>query len=49
VISGSLNVEGQLLRAGDFHHADAESDHSDLWTDEGAEVLLVTAASDYLE
>jgi hypothetical protein len=49
VISGSLNVEGQLLRAGDFHHADAESDHSDLWTDEGAEVLIVSAASDFLE
>jgi hypothetical protein len=49
VISGSLNVEGQVLRAGDFHHAEAESDHSDQWTDEGVEVLLVGAASDYLE
>ncbi len=49
VISGSLIVEGQVLRAGDFHHADGESDHAELWTDEGVEVLLVTAASDVLE
>jgi quercetin dioxygenase-like cupin family protein len=48
VISGSLIVEGQVLRAGDFHHAEGESDHAELWTDEGVEVLLVAAASDYL-
>ena len=48
VIRGSLIVEGQLLRAGDFHHAEAASDHGALHTDEGAEVLLVAAASDYL-
>ena len=47
VISGSLIVEGRLLRAGDFHHAEADSDHSEIWTDEGAEVLLVASASDY--
>jgi quercetin dioxygenase-like cupin family protein len=49
VISGSLMVEGRVLRAGDFHHAAAESDHREAWTDEGVEVLLVAAASDYLE
>ena len=49
VISGSLMVEGRLLRAGDFHHAESESDHAEIWTNEGAEVLLVAAASDYLE
>ena len=48
VIRGSLVVEGQLLRAGDFHHAEGESDHGALHTDEGVEVLLVAAASDYL-
>lgn len=47
VISGSLVVEGHLLRAGDFHHAEGDSDHGEIWTDEGAEVLLVAAASDY--
>jgi anti-sigma factor ChrR (cupin superfamily) len=48
VIRGSLYIEGQLLRAGDFHHADGESDHAPLHTDEGVEVLLVAAASDYV-
>ena len=48
VIRGSVLVEGQLLRAGDFHHADGASDHGELRTEEGVEVLLVAAASDYL-
>jgi anti-sigma factor ChrR (cupin superfamily) len=48
VIRGSVIIEGQLLRAGDFHHAEGESDHGELRTDEGVEVLLVAAASDYL-
>jgi putative transcriptional regulator len=47
VISGSLHVEGRLLRAGDFHHAEGDSDHGELWTEEGVEVLLVGSASDY--
>ena len=47
VIGGSLNVEGRLLRAGDFHHAEGGSDHGELWTDEGVEELLVGSASDY--
>ena len=47
VISGSLIVEGRVLRAGDFHHAEGDSDHGELWTDEGVEVLLVASASDY--
>jgi quercetin dioxygenase-like cupin family protein len=49
VISGSLHAEGRLLRAGDFHHAEEDSDHAELWTDEGVEVLLVASANDYLE
>jgi putative transcriptional regulator len=48
VLSGSVIVEGQVLRPGDFHHAEGESDHGEAWTDEGVEVLLVAAASDYL-
>ena len=47
VISGSLNIEGRVLRAGDFHHAEGGSDHGEIWTDEGMEVLLVVSASDY--
>ena len=49
VISGSLVVEGQVLHAGDFHHAEGDSDHREAWTDQGMEVLIVAAASDYLE
>jgi anti-sigma factor ChrR (cupin superfamily) len=48
VIRGSVFVEGRLLRAGDFHYAEGESDHGELHTDEGVEVLLAAAASDYL-
>ena len=47
MISGSLIVEGRILRAGDFHHAHGESVHAEQWTDEGVEVLLVASASDY--
>ena len=47
VISGSLNIEGRILRAGDFHHAEGDSDHGEAWSDEGMEVLLVASASDY--
>jgi quercetin dioxygenase-like cupin family protein len=47
VISCSLNIEGRVLRAGDFHHAEGDSDHGEAWTDEGMEVLLVGSASDY--
>lgn len=48
VISGSVVIDGRVLRAGDFHHADADSDHGEIVTTEGAEVLLVGAIEDYL-
>jgi len=48
VISGSLVACGRRIGAGDFHHADAGSDHGELWTDEGCRVLLVVAPEDYL-
>ncbi len=41
VISGSLFACGRRIHAGDFHHADAGSDHGELWSDEGCRVLLV--------
>jgi quercetin dioxygenase-like cupin family protein len=47
VLSGDVRVDGSVLHAGDFHHAEAGSDHGELWTQDGAEVLLVVAASDY--
>ena len=48
VIRGSVTIGGRLLHAGDFHHADAGSDHGEITTMEGAEVLLVGAVDDYL-
>jgi anti-sigma factor ChrR (cupin superfamily) len=48
VISGSVTIAGRVLRAGDFHHADEDSEHGEISTIEGAEVLLVGAIDDYL-
>ncbi len=42
VISGSVLTLGRRLGPGDFLHADAGTHHGELWTDEGARVLLVT-------
>jgi hypothetical protein len=48
VISGTVIIEGRVLRAGDFHHADEHSEHGEITTTEGAEVLIVGAVEDYL-
>jgi quercetin dioxygenase-like cupin family protein len=48
VIRGSVVIDGRLHRAGDFHHADPDSDHGPLITYEGTEVLIVGAIADYL-
>jgi quercetin dioxygenase-like cupin family protein len=48
VISGSVLTLGRRFGAGDFIHADAGTDHTELWTDEGARVLLIVPADDYL-
>ena len=41
VISGSLYTCDRRLAAGDFVHADADTDHDELWTEHGCRVLLV--------
>jgi anti-sigma factor ChrR (cupin superfamily) len=48
VLSGSLFTCGRRLAAGDFVHADAETDHDELWTEEGCRVLLVVPPEDYM-
>lgn len=48
VLSGSIVIDGRLLRAGDFHHADAHTDHGEITTTDGADVLIVGAVADYL-
>ena len=48
VLSGSLHTCGRRMVAGDFLHADAGTEHGELWTDEGCRVLLVVRPDDYL-
>jgi quercetin dioxygenase-like cupin family protein len=48
VISGSMFACGRRMSAGDFHHADAGSDHGELWTEEGCRVLMVVPSEDEL-
>lgn len=48
VLSGSVETCNRRMTAGDFLHADAETDHGELFTDDGCRVLLVVSAKDYL-
>ena len=48
VVRGSISVGDLVLRAGDFHHADPDSDHDEIVVLESAEVLLVAGIADYL-
>ena len=48
VLSGSVVMDGRVLRAGDFHHADADSEHGEITTPDGADVLIVGGIEDYL-
>ena len=48
VVSGAVYTCGRRLGPGDFLHADAGTDHGELWTDEGAQVLLVVPPEDDL-
>lgn len=48
VVSGSLYTCDRRLEAGDFVHADADTDHGELWTDEGCRVILVVPPEDHL-
>ena len=48
MISGSVIIDGRVLSAGDCQHADEHSEHGEITTTEGAEVLIVGAVEDYL-
>ena len=48
VVAGSLFTCGRRLVAGDFVHADAATDHGELWTDEGCQVILVVPPEEHL-
>ncbi len=49
VLDGSLHTCARRLGPGDFVHADAGTDHAELWTEGGCRVLLVTALDDHLD
>ena len=48
VLSGDLHVGGDVLGPGDFHHADAHSDHGVLSTIHGGRAVLVVDIEDIL-
>ena len=46
VLSGSLTTCDRRMTAGDFLHADADTDHGELFTEDGCQVLLVVPADE---
>jgi len=48
VISGTVYTCDRRMGPGDFLHADANTGHGELWTDEGCRVLLVQPPEDYM-
>jgi anti-sigma factor ChrR (cupin superfamily) len=48
VVAGSLFTCGRHLVAGDFVHADPDTDHGELWTEEGCQVILVVPPEEHL-
>jgi anti-sigma factor ChrR (cupin superfamily) len=48
VVSGSLFTCGRRLGPGDFVHADSDTDHGELWTEEGCQVILVVPPEEHL-
>jgi anti-sigma factor ChrR (cupin superfamily) len=48
VVSGMVKACGRTMGPGDFHHADSETDHGELYTETGCRVIMVVAPEDYL-
>jgi anti-sigma factor ChrR (cupin superfamily) len=48
VVSGSLYTCGRRLEGGDFVHADPNTEHGELYTDEGCRVILVVPPEEHL-
>ncbi|MCI0535966.1 MAG: cupin domain-containing protein [Verrucomicrobiales bacterium] len=47
VLSGDFHVEGHVLHAGDFHHAEEQTDHGESFTIEGCQLLVMARTTDY--
>jgi anti-sigma factor ChrR (cupin superfamily) len=48
VIEGSCYISGRLLKAGDYHRAEAGSVHLDSYTEEGALMLVISSTQNEL-
>jgi len=48
ILTGDLHVSGRALGPGDFHHADAGSQHAENYSVEGCTLLAVLTADDPL-
>lgn len=47
VVSGDFHVEGRVLHAGDFHHAEPDTDHGESHTVGGCLLLVMVTTDDY--
>jgi quercetin dioxygenase-like cupin family protein len=48
MLSGDLHVGDQVIRSGDFHHAEAGSRHGVNWSEQGCVLLAVLSKEDLL-
>lgn len=48
VLAGSLYTCGRRMNAGDFLHADANTNHGELSTEEGCRVLLISPPEEFV-
>lgn len=46
VVAGDVHTLGRRLGPGDFLHADAGTDHPEMWTEGGARVILIVPPDD---
>jgi anti-sigma factor ChrR (cupin superfamily) len=47
VVSGDFHVGGRVLNAGDFQHAESNSDHGKSFTENGCTLLVMVSTDDY--
>lgn len=47
ILSGEATIDGRLLRAGDFMHAEPGSHHHDMFSESGCQALIITSRKNY--
>jgi len=48
VLAGDVRTGGRLLGPGDFHRAEAGSDHDEAYSEHGCTLMLIVSADDYV-